>query len=71
LERRFHRLLGRTILEEIVCCRLERTRRLLRETDLPLKTVAHAAGFSSAERMSKVFRQAEGISPAEYRRRMP
>jgi len=69
LERRFHRVLGHTILEEIVRCRLERARRLLIETELPLKAVALSAGFSSGERMSKVFRRAEGISPAEFRRR--
>lgn len=68
LERRFHRLLGHTILDEIARCRLERCRRLLLETDLPLKAVAVSAGFSSGERMSKVFRRAEGVSPAEYRR---
>ncbi len=69
LERRFHRLLGHTILDEIVRCRLERARRLLLETDLPLKAVALSAGFSSGDRMSKVFRRAQGLSPAEYRRR--
>ncbi|HPA18815.1 MAG TPA: AraC family transcriptional regulator [Verrucomicrobiae bacterium] len=69
LERRFQRVLGHTILEEILRCRLERARRLLAETDMPLKAIAFAAGFSCAERMSKVFRRAEGISPAEYRRR--
>jgi len=69
LERRVQRVLGHTILDEIVRCRIERARRLLRETDLPLKAVAVAAGFSGAERMSKVFRRAEGMAPAEYRRR--
>lgn len=68
LERRFQQLLGHTILEEIMRCRIERARRLLESTDLPLKAVAFAAGFSSAERFSKVFRRAERMPPAEYRR---
>lgn len=68
LERRFQKILGHTILDEIMRCRLERARRLLAETDMPLKAVAYAAGFSGAGRMSKVFRRAERISPAEYRR---
>jgi 2,3-bisphosphoglycerate-independent phosphoglycerate mutase len=48
---------------------VERARRLLADTDMPLKSVAFAAGFSSAERMSKVFRRAERTTPAEYRRK--
>jgi AraC-like DNA-binding protein len=68
LERRFQRTLGHTILDEIIHCRIERAKQLLVETDLPLKAVAIAAGFSSTERMSKVFRRAEGIAPIRYRR---
>lgn len=69
LERRFQRVLGHTILDEIIRCRLERSRRLLAETDMPLKELAYAAGFSGAAHMSKVFRRVEGVSPAEFRRR--
>jgi transcriptional regulator GlxA family with amidase domain len=68
LERRFQRCLGRTILDEIVRCRLERAKRLLLETDQPLKAVALAAGFSNARHMSRVFHRAEGVTPANYRR---
>jgi AraC-like DNA-binding protein len=68
LVRRFHRTLGHTILDEIICCRVERAKQLLAETDLPLKAVAIAAGFSRTERMSKVFHRAEGVAPVQYRR---
>jgi len=69
LERRFHRALGRTILDEITRCRIERVKRLLEETDLPMKRVAATVGFSSAQRMTKVFHRLEGISPTAYRNR--
>lgn len=67
LERRFQRVLGRTILDEIMRCRIERVKRLLEETEVPIKRIASIAGFSSAEHLSKVFRRLEGISAVAYR----
>lgn len=69
LDRRFAEATGHSVLEEINACRLTRARRLLIETDLPVKTVAHLAGFSSSERMRVKFVEREGVSPATYRRR--
>jgi AraC-like DNA-binding protein len=69
LERRFQRALGRTILDEITRCRLQRVKRLLEETEVPIKRIASIAGFSSAERLIKIFHRLEGMSPGQYRRR--
>jgi AraC-like DNA-binding protein len=68
LDRRFVEATGRSVLEEINICRLSRAKRLLSETTLPVKTVAHLAGFSSTERMRVLFVEREGQSPSEYRR---
>ncbi len=68
LERRFRRVLGHTILEEITRCRLVRAEQLLAETKLPIEQVAVGAGFSCPERMCKVFRRLKGLSPWAYRR---
>jgi transcriptional regulator GlxA family with amidase domain len=68
LDRRFVEATGHSVLEEINACRLSRAKRLLTETDLPVKTVAHLAGFSSTERMRVLFVEREGVSPM-YRRR--
>jgi len=67
LERRFRETLGRTIAEEITRLRLERVKRRLIETDEPLKVVAMASGFTSANQLYKVFLRIEGISPQQYR----
>lgn len=67
LDRRFRRVTGRSVLEEMTRCRLSRARRLLVETDLPIKTVAHLAGFSSEERMRVAFLQLEKVTPSGYR----
>jgi LacI family transcriptional regulator len=68
LERRFCRVLGRTIRDEITRVRIERAKRLLSETDAPLKSVAAACGFSRPEILAKLFRQEEGEPPGAFRR---
>jgi AraC-like DNA-binding protein len=68
LDRRFADATGHSVLEEINACRLSRAKRLLTETDLPVKSVAHLAGFSSTERMRVLFVEREGVSPISYRK---
>ena len=67
LERRFAVERGHSILDEINDCRLSRAKRLLEETDLPIKVVTHLAGFSSEQRMRATFLGREGILPSEHR----
>jgi LacI family transcriptional regulator len=67
LERHFKKHLGRTLLQELVACRIQRAKRLLRETQVPIKYVAHAAGFSSLPNLCKVFRREVGTTPGSYR----
>jgi len=69
LERRFQELLGRSPAEEIRRVRLERTKRLLAETDMPVPEVAIASGFGSSEYLAYAFKQATGLSPREFRKR--
>jgi LacI family transcriptional regulator len=68
LERRFRKCLGRSVHEEIVRARLAHAKRLLAETDHPIKAIARDVGFSSSEHLSKVFLQHEGTSPGAYRK---
>ena len=69
LERRFRAAVGHGIHDEIVRCRLERTKRLLVGTELSLKEVASAAGFIRADNLGRTFRRAEGTTPLKYRQR--
>jgi AraC-like DNA-binding protein len=68
LERRFMAARQHSILDEINACRLSRARRLLRETELSVKTVAYLAGFTSSERMRVAFLSQEGCPPDQYRK---
>jgi AraC-like DNA-binding protein len=69
LERRFLAARQHSILDEINACRLSRARRLLRETELSVKTVAFLAGFTSSERMRVAFLNQEGCPPDQYRKK--
>jgi LacI family transcriptional regulator len=68
LERRFHRYLGRTPKAEMLRVQIEQAKRLLRDTHLALKVIAHRAGFSSEQYFSDVFHRCCGIRPSAYRR---
>ena len=67
LERHFKKHLGKTLLQELVACRIQRATRMLGETHVPIKYVAYAAGFSSLSNFCKVFRREVGITPGDYR----
>lgn len=68
LERRFLRATGRTILEEITRCHIERAKQLLLETDLPSHQVAAEAGFGSLKTFNRTFGRKEGATPLNFRR---
>lgn len=70
LELRFRKALGRGMGEEIRRAHLERAKRLLARTGLPLKAVAQQAGFSDFRHMAVVFRQELGQSPSAFRCQM-
>lgn len=68
LEIRFRDVVGRSPYHELQRVRVERARRLLMETDLPIPRVASAAGFSSNAYLSQVFQKWVGKTPSQFRR---
>lgn len=68
LEKRFKEIVGRTPHQEISRRRVERIRRLLIETDLPLGQIARMTGFQNEEYMSVTFRRAMKVPPGQFRR---
>jgi LacI family transcriptional regulator len=68
LEKRFKGVVGHSIHDDLVRIRLAEAQRLLRGTDLPLKTIAPRCGFRSVPYMITVFRRRFGITPARFRR---
>lgn len=47
--------------------RLEDAKRLLRQTDAPVKTIAAEVGFNSLASFNRVFKTEVGVTPSEYR----
>ena len=69
LERKFNLELGHCIGKEIIMCRLTRAKHMLVNTSLPVEHIALATGFSGSERLAKVFKQYENITPGKFRKR--
>ncbi len=67
LERRMRAALGRSPNEEITRVRIERAKRLLAATDLPLTAIASRSGFRAAPYLIQVFKQQTGVTPGVYR----
>lgn len=67
LERRFREAFGHGPLAELMRHRLDHARRLLVQTDLPVKQIARAAGFHDARHFSATFRGKLGITPSDFR----
>jgi len=67
LERRFRQQLDRSPQAEIRSVQIKRCKELLRDTELPLRTIARLAGFKHTEYMSVVFKRETGQSPGRYR----
>lgn len=68
LERRFHSVIGHSILRDIRMTRIEHVKALLARTDLSMPLIAERTGFSTAAHMCHVFRQFTNQSPSAYRR---
>lgn len=66
--RTFRAQFGCAVGDYIRCLRVERARRLLHHTRLPLSQIAAEVGYSDQSHMTRDFKRAFGQSPAGYRR---
>lgn len=68
LHQKFQAKLGRSVHQEIKRVRIERIAKLLRETDLPISTIAIKLGYSNINHISRYFQQAMNLTPLTYRK---
>ena len=68
LSRAFAAFCGQSPYDYILSRRVQRARRLIETTGLPLAEIAAAAGFASQSHMTSVFRRRLGITPGEVHR---
>ncbi|HMO26652.1 MAG TPA: DNA-binding transcriptional regulator [Tepidisphaeraceae bacterium] len=68
LERRFRKVVGRSINHEIVRVRINKAIELLTDTNLELKVVAARAGFGTQAYMNAVFQAKLNKTPGSFRK---
>lgn len=68
LRRRFRAATGRTPHQYHLECRVAEARRMLGETDEPIKQIARHLGYRDVFYFTRQFSQVTGASPAVYRR---
>jgi len=69
LRRRFLRALGVSPRDYLRLKRMERACDLLIRTRLPIEEVAARVGYGDRSAFARAFRETEGLTPADYRRR--
>ncbi|MFJ2746279.1 AraC family transcriptional regulator [Streptomyces sp. NPDC087440] len=68
LARRFTSLVGRPPLAYLTWWRMTGAGRLLRDTQIPLHSVAELSGYTSEFAFAKAFKREYGVPPGQYRR---
>lgn len=68
LERQMQAVVGRSPNQELLRVRIRRAEELLRDTDLPLESVARQSGFRSHKYLGDAFFRETGRRPGEFRR---
>ncbi len=66
----FKESMGLSPINYIVRQRIERAKKLLAETDLPIADIALQAGFSGQSHFTTFFRKLVGLTPRSFRRQM-
>lgn len=68
LSQLFKEKTGQTYLEYLTQVRIERSKELLRKSDLKVYEVCQLVGYSDTTHFSKVFEKTVGCKPSEYRK---
>ena len=66
---KFSEVMGKTYKSWLKEIKLERAKRMLESTDEDIITVAYECGYNSPSHFIKIFGEATGLTPKDYRRR--
>jgi len=71
LARKIQTLTGENVLSLVIKIRLQRAKQLMEQNkNMPLSEVAQRSGFADAAYFSRTFKQHEGITPTQFKRRL-
>lgn len=71
LSREFRRHTGTTVISYVNDLRIDQSRRLLIESELPIAQIAEDVGFSTVTHFNRVFRERTGSTPRQVRSERP
>ena len=63
----YKRNTGETIINRVFYKRMEEAKRLLAETDMPVKDIAREVGYIDTSNFGKRFKLRQGMTPKSYR----
>nr|WP_285848113.1 MULTISPECIES: AraC family transcriptional regulator [unclassified Mesobacillus] len=63
----FKEYIGQNFVDYLKMVRVENAKKLLKETDFKILEISEMVGYKNPKQFARVFREAEGISPKEYR----
>ena len=66
--RLFKRCMNTSIFDYIIQFRIEKSAKLLKETDRSVTEIAQSVGFNDANHFAKLFRREKGVSPSQFRK---
>lgn len=59
---------GHTFVEYLTAVRMEKSKRMLLQTDMKVKEICNMLGYSQVNYFIKLFRETTGLTPGEYRK---
>lgn len=65
----FRKKTGETYQNYVITLRIDRAKKLLKNTDMKVYEVCNAVGYTDARYFSRLFERLEGCKPSEYKRR--
>ena len=68
LKRRFKAATGNTLIGHLQNLRIEESKRLLEQGDLPIEEVSEEVGYMDVSFFRRLFKRLTGLSPGQYRR---
>lgn len=71
LARLFKQQTGTSPLQYLIACRIGTAKHLLASSKTPVSVIAHTIGYKSVTQFQAAFKHAVGITPREYRMRVP
>ncbi|HSL86431.1 MAG TPA: response regulator [Bacteroidales bacterium] len=61
---------GENFIDFVTDKKVERAKELIRDTDIPLNSIAFELGFNEANYFSKVFKKKAGMTPSQFRKKV-